>query len=572
MRPKEHLLSTIKRIDRRGFKAYNDIKGTYDFGYFALSVDHVQGDPFAAPSRVSVLVELTESGFDPSLFTTGIRNVAAADFITRTFHRAILNTAKGSRGMGKSGLVAINTPGQEVIKRNSCLIINNATKDTIEVRFVVGLPAAGRTILGHEAIAIFFDEIPVIVNKALSAKNVNVDDFLAHVNAVEDQKHLQGLLSEMGLSAFVANGSILPRRSGVDDRPLKTEVVPFKSPESLEVSVTLPHKGEVTGMGIVNGVTLIVGGGFHGKSTLLTAIERGVYPHIPGDGRELVATDPKAVKIRAEDGRYIEKVNISPFITNLPMGRDTNRFSTENASGSTSQAANIIEALEMRTCLLLIDEDTSATNFMIRDERMQELISKEMEPITPFVDKVGKLHKDNGVSTILVMGGSGDYFDVADTVIAMENYVPIDVSTKAQEIAKRHAASRTDEGGDNFGDITERTPNPASFNPSKGKRDVKIDAKGLKKILYGRLDIDLVGLAQLVEMSQTRAIGNIIHLYATQYATKGMTLHEGISLVINELEEKGLDMLVPYKVGNLAVPRVFEVAGAINRMRTLKVK
>lgn len=71
-------------------------------------------------------------------------------------------------------------------------------------------------------------------------------------------------------------------------------------------------------MGIPEGVTLIVGGGFHGKSTLLQALERGVYHHIAGDGREMVITRQDAVKVRAEDGRNIEKVNISAFINNLP--------------------------------------------------------------------------------------------------------------------------------------------------------------------------------------------------------------------------------------------------------------
>jgi predicted ABC-class ATPase len=336
--------------------------------------------------------------------------------------------------------------------------------------------------------------------------------------------------------------------------------------------VDLPHRGVVSGMGIPRGVTLIVGGGFHGKSTLLVALERGVYPHIPGDGRELVVTDPGAIKIRAEDGRSIERVNISPFINNLPFNRDTRAFSTDNASGSTSQAANIIESLEMGARTLLIDEDTSATNFMIRDERMQELISKEKEPITPFVDKVRKLHRDHGVSTVLVMGGSGDYFDVADTVIAMENYLPKDVTDRAAQIAERHRAARTDEGGKDFGEITVRTPLSDSFDPSRGKRDVKIDAKGLFKILYGRDDIDLSGMSQLVDESQTRAIGNIIHRYATRYASRGLTLPEGVREVYRDMEEHGLDDLMPYRTGNLAQPRIFEVAGAINRMRTLSVK
>ena len=160
-------------------------------------------------------------------------------------------------------------------------------------------------------------------------------------------------------------------------------------------------------------------------------MELGIYSHIPGDGREYVATDPKAVKIRAEDGRFVEKVNISPFIKSLPLLRDTLRFSTDNASGSTSQAANIMEALEMGARVLLIDEDTSATNFMIRDRRMQELVQKAHEPITPFIDKVRQLYQDQRVSTILVMGGSGDYFEAADTVIWMNNYRPFAVTRES---------------------------------------------------------------------------------------------------------------------------------------------
>ena len=247
-----------------------------------------------------------------------------------------------------------------------------------------------------------------------------LDRYEEVTRASVDQEKIRKWLSETGLVAFIADGSILPRRSGVDDRPLLVNPVPFYSPDELAVNVDLPHQGMVRGMGIPPGVTLIVGGGFHGKSTFLNALEVGVYNHIPGDGREYVITDRDSVKIRAENGRSIQKVNISSFITNLPLMRDTIRFSTENGSGSTSQAASIIEALESGARILLIDEDTSATNFMIRDERMQELVVKEKEPITPFVDKVHKLYRDFAVSTLLVMGGSGDYFDVADTVIMMD--------------------------------------------------------------------------------------------------------------------------------------------------------
>jgi predicted ABC-class ATPase len=314
-----------------------------------------------------------------------------------------------------------------------------------------------------------------------------------------------------------------------------------------------------------------VGGGFHGKSTLLHALERGVYAHIPGDGREYVATVPEACKIRAEDGRRIERVNITPFISNLPFGKDTAQFCTDNASGSTSQAANIVEAVEIGASLLLIDEDTSATNFMIRDERMQELVAKDKEPITPFVDKVRQLYHDYGVSTILVMGGSGDYFDVADTVIMMDAYRPRDVTRRSYEIIHKHKAVRQHEGGSHFGPVAERTPLATSFDASRGRRDVKIDVKGLHTLIYGTTTIDLSGLEQLVDASQTRAIGDIILYFSRHYAGQKFTLRQGLERLFADIQQHGLDLLSPRKPGNYAMPRMFEVAAAINRLRTLRI-
>lgn len=563
----EDLRRTINRIDGRGYKAYKDIKGEYDFGLYRLLIDHVQGDPFAAPSRVRVRLPVERTGFPQGLWGKRVRRIAFCDYLTRQFHRAIRRWTKGHRGMGKSGLVGIDVGGQEILERNAVLIDDQ----NLEVRFVVGLPAAGRTILGREALGIFFEEIPQVVEGSLFYRSVDQKGIQRHVDVAEDQGVLRDWLDERGLVAFVAEGSVLPRRSGVDDRPLEEGVIPLRAPFELELECKLPHRGKVKGMGIPQGVTLIVGGGFHGKSTLLNAIERGVYDHIPGDGREYVVTNRAAVKIRAEDGRRIEKVDISPFINNLPFGKDTVRFSTDNASGSTSQAANIMEALECGVQVLLIDEDTSATNFMVRDERMQKLVAKDKEPITPFVDKVRKLSADLGVSTILVMGGSGDYFDVADTVIMMDNYRSLCVTQQAKEVAGKHASRRRDEGGDAFGEVTPRRPLGASFDPSRGKREVKIDAKGLRTILYGTTNIDLSYLEQLVDMSQTRAIGLMIHYYSEKYLRRSRSLKEGVELVMKDVEERGLDCLLPYKVGNLAMPRTFEVMGAINRMRSLKV-
>lgn len=571
VKSKEELERVLARIDGKGYKAYKDIQGSYLFDTYTLHIDHVQGDPFAAPSRLRVRVDQRYARIPADFYSTPARRVACADFLTRAFARAIDRVAGGHRGTGKSGLIAIDRCGQEILERTAMVV----TSEYVEARFVLGLPARGRTVLGREARTMFFEELPAIVEASLFYKNLDSSALRRHVQAKEDQVYLREKLSEYNLVAFIANGSVLPRESGISDRPLRGEgVVTFVSPPELAVEITLPNAGPVQGMGIPQGVTLIVGGGYHGKSTLLRALERGVYDHIPGDGRELVVTLVTAVKIRAEDGRRVEKVDISPFINNLPNNQDTVNFSTPNASGSTSQAANIMEALEAGAKVLLMDEDTSATNFMIRDVRMQQLVAKEKEPITPFIDKVRQLWLELGVSTILVLGGSGDYFDVADTIIMMDAYRPRQVTELAREIARKFGTARRAEGGSRFGRVKERIPLPRGLEPIRGGK-VKVQARGLHSIQYGSWDIDLSGVEQLVDASQTRAIGEIIHYLAEHYVDGRTTLRQALEQVERDIEEKGLDVISPFygqNPGDFARPRLLEVAAAINRLRSLSVR
>jgi predicted ABC-class ATPase len=568
VRTKEDLRDTLRRIDGRGYKAYKDIEGVYNFGDFLLYVDRAQGDPFASPSNMRVRVGQKSAGFPGETYGNRSREIALRDFVTRAFFDASKKYGKGGRGTGKSGLLAIDRPGQEILDRTSVFV----DREFVEARFVMGLPAFGRRIEGRHAESMFFAELPQIVKNSLYYENLDREALSRHIECAEDADVLRGRLEELGLVAFVADGAILPRASGIDPLPLaEGRVVPFESPGSLKTSVDLPNRGTVSGMGLLRGVTLIVGGGYHGKSTLLKALEMGIYNHIPGDGRELVVTDPSAVKIRAEDGRRIQKVDISPFINNLPFGQETGSFSTEDASGSTSQAANTIEALEAGARVLLIDEDTSATNFMIRDHRMQELVSKDREPITPFIDKIQQLYRDRGVSTILVIGGSGDYFDVADCVVCMVEYEPLDVTGEARAIAEKHKAERKPEGGKHFGEITKRIPLAGSFDPSKGRKAVKISPKGLKTILFGMHPIDLSGIEQIVDTSQTRSIGEAIK-YAVKFMDGKRNLADIVDSVLKDIEAKGLDVLSPRPAGDFAAFRGWELAAAINRLRTLGVR
>lgn len=571
MKDYHSLRTKLAKIDGKGYKAYHEIEDSYDFGNFHFYIDHVQGDPFASPSKVRVRIAQKNAAFPSDLYQTRARRMGLCDYLARCFARAINRHSSGIRGTGKSGLIAIDSGKQEILER-SAVVVN---EDYVEARFVCGLPARGRTIMGKVAEKMFYQEIPAIVENSLFYSAVDHNELEEYVKLVEDQEYIRSSLAERGLVAFIANGSVLPRLSGISDRPLTgPSVIPFQSPPELELSFKVPNHGVITGMGIPQGVTLIVGGGYHGKSTLLRAIERGVYNHIPGDGREWVITIGDAVKIRAEDGRRVEKVDISPFINNLPFNQDTHRFSTENASGSTSQAANIIEALEMGCKLLLIDEDTSATNFMIRDARMQALVSKEKEPITPFVDKVRQLWKDFGVSSIIVIGGSGDYLDVADHVIMMDEYRPRNVTARAKAVTQMYQLKRIPEGGDRFGEVRSRIPLPQSFDPQRGRK-VRVGAKGLDTVQFGHYQIELDYVEQLVDVSQTRAIADIIYYAWKKYFDGRRTLAEVIDRVEQELDKYGLDVIAPFKderAGDYARPRRYEIAAAINRLRSLEVR
>ena len=567
MTNREHLRQLLLQLDGRGYKAYKEIKGSYTFTNFSLIIDRVQGDPFASPSQLRVQVPQSIADFPPNLYQTYSREIALRDYLTRQFDKEARDVSS-RRGTGKSGLIAIVQPGQAILERTSAFV----SDEIVEVRFVVGLPARGRNILGRQAVEMLCEDIPEIVDKALKYSSLDKKKIQQQVETLEDADWLRQQLPQQGLVAFIPDGAILPRRSGVDERPMLTDAVPFKSPATLQVEFTCPNRGLVTGMGIPAGVTLIVGGGYHGKSTLLKAIELGVYNHIPEDGRELVVTHPAAMKIRAEDGRSIAGVDISPFINQLPQDRSTRQFSTTNASGSTSQAANIMEALEAGAQLLLVDEDTAATNFMIRDRRMQQLIAKDKEPITPFIDKVRQLYTDYGVSTILVMGGSGDYFDVADTIIAMENFQPQDVTEKAKAIAQQHSTERTPEGGEQFGQITPRVPLPESIDPSRGQREVKLKVRDVDEVVFGTEEIDLSAVEQIVEAGQLRAIASAIVYAKGQYINGCRTLPEILNGVMADLESQGLDLLSNLPEGDFVLFRRFELAAALNRLRTLKVR
>ncbi|MGM8214801.1 ABC-ATPase domain-containing protein [Bacillaceae bacterium W0354] len=551
----KELKKLLQQMDSKSYGLYKKLKGSYHFSAYDLFVDYVQGDPFASPSKIRIVIPKNSVEVKREWIKTERRKIYVEDYMLRATHHAIRDEGKIVRGSGKSGLIYIDEPVQEILQRSAISISENK----IIICMSIGLPANGRRINGSEAEKLFFQAIPTILERSMFSLNMN--EVKQAIELADQHDAIREKMKEEGWVAFIANDSILPRQSGVSNKPLK-DAVPFKSPKENEVSFKIPHRNSlITGMAIKKGITLIIGGGFHGKSTLLEALELGVYDHVLGDGREYVFTDPNAVKIRAEDGRSVTKVDISSFISELPTGIKTSQFSTSNASGSTSQATNVVEALEAGASTLLIDEDTSATNFMIRDEVMQKLVRKE--PITPFVQRINQLTQQLDLSVVIVMGGSSDYIGLAEDVILMDEYVPVNITNHAKQMIDKKEREIHDTI-----DFDQRVINSKSIKQILGRKE-KAQAKGLKQIMLGKDIVDLTYIEQLVDVSQTTMIANMLK-YIALHDGENRTLVEWLNII-----EKNLGKFLNSEVnhpGNLARPRRFEIAQALNRIRGLRIE
>ena len=580
MKNSEELRQQLRSINRKSYPAYKGLKGLYHFGNYILSIDHVQGDPFASPSHVSIQISHRDTGFPVEYYKDTLTGTTLCDYLTRQFEKQVSQYSFRAKGSGKSGLLTVSHCGQEVFSRTACEI----TEKGITARFFVGFPANGRTINATELEKILFDFLPVCIQKSFFYSSLNAKELQNYIELAEDQEFIRQTLPAKNLCAFIADGSILPRESGISSRPMKASV-PFTSPDSLRISINLPHKGKITGMGIPKGITLIVGGGYHGKSTLLNALELGVYNHIPGDGREYVITDATAVKLRSEDGRFIKDVDISMFINDLPNKKDTRCFSTLDASGSTSQAAGITESMEAGSHLFLLDEDTSATNFMVRDAFMQQVIQREKEPITPFLERAEDLYKKAGISTILVAGSSGAFFHIADTIIQMDNYVPKDITASVKKLCSQYplpAVSVTDFQLPHSHRIMSRPAesskhlrhnsrgNHSDSGAAKPER-LKTRISGTDGFSLGRQEIDLRYTEQLIDAEQTAALGLLLK-YAVEHLADGRrTLPEIVQFLWKNLSLHGLSFFTEnQKIScGYATPRIQEIYACLNRYRGL---
>jgi predicted ABC-class ATPase len=570
METPNRLRSQLQGIDGKDYAAYQSLKGKHDFPRFELFIDQIPKDPYA-PAYTGIYrvrVNKSKAAFADDMMKPRVRGIAFRDFLARAFFRNCQKLSKGRRGTGNSGLITIAEPSQCILDRSSIVMGD----EYIEARFFVGLPSSGRKIVSSVANEMLFEELSAIVGASLFIENLDSEQIYRHVKTAEDAEYLRNSLSSKNLVAFVADEAILPRKSGVDERPLESgHVVPFRSPDSMRCEFQLPNRGRITGMGVEKGITLIVGGGYHGKSTLLRALESGVYNHIPNDGREFCVSLPDSVKVRASNGRYVANVDISSFLKDMPFQLDTTSFSTENASGSTSQASSISESIEAGVSTFFMDEDTCAANFMIRDRRMQELVSKQDEPITSFIDCVKPLYEQMGISTILVMGGSGDYFEVADRVIQMKEFRAYEVTGKAREVAQRNPTGRSDEFSHSLKNEPKRCPLGNTVDSRNEYGHVRISSGNANELVFGKTAIDLSDVEQLPERAQTKAIGLAFRAFQ-EHMNGTMSVREITAAVMRRMNEEGIDCLDSRLTGDIASFRQLELAATINRMRGLEFR
>jgi len=549
-------------------------------------------------------------------------HVAAQDYILRTFKpyldRLNEEIANRKRPAKENGKYYIYSPGGEVVKRN-CVYFKEVERKYYQLRGYGG----GKTYRMYIPDSFHPEEMPELHRPPEMCVNIMIQvqlprpdsefkkskrmltsmlpeavdwfalefDVYKLREAVElnkKQEEIRKWLRQSDCCAFIANGAILPRKG---NSPLPAEnAVPFQSPEQNEIEIC-----GLKGMGIKKGVTVITGGGYSGKSTLLDAISAGIYNHIKNDGREFVITDDTAVKISAEDGRSVKNANLSPFIKWLPNGGDASHFYTEHASGSTSQAANIIEAANFGAKLFLIDEDKSATNFMIRDDMMKELIKRE--PITPFTDRVRQLYGEAGISTILVVGGSGEYLSVADTVIMMDEFYALNATEQAKEIYKNakqtpaisnkiRESAPFQKGAfvDSFHVpsnqnwycerrlITEKFTSYPRESEEVYSGTERLEISDMGFIIIGDEKIDIRSLHNFISFAQITAVGYMLRYLEISCKEAVSDMQKMIDDLYIEIENKGIDFIYSNFFNCerwLDIPRKCELAAVINRMRQI---
>ena len=557
------LYQKIRTLNGKNYGLYKSLaEKSWDFGDFALEFIHVQGDPYAPPSRVVIKANLSMLGYASEWGGSFERRLALSDFLLRRLSKLVQE-----KYPGKDADILFDVAGPEMLVRNALWIDNGELRACMQVR----LPGEGRKIQAESAAEILTMVLPDLVSAGLYYSKSDEEAMQRHYRVLAERKEILSEIERRGLCAFVPNGAVLPRASGLSEMPLEG-AVPFVAPEEMAVTLNVCGR-EISGMGIPKGITVITGGAFHGKSTLLQALTRSVYPHIPGDGREGIVIDETALRVGVEDGRSVRGTDLSAFVRDLPGGVSTKNFNTLSASGSTSEAANLLEAMEAGATTFLIDEDSSAVNFLIRDMRVRKLLGDDREPLIPLTDRIREISAQ-GYSFILVAGACGDYLDLADNIVVMANY-KAECAKVTEPAAKVTGPAEATVAPLHRPFTAYMQPLQKSVRPASAvERQVKVKLSGDTLLQIGFLVSDTSRLNTLVDRQQRFGAGfmllNLLQNAASNNETpdgSSPSVAETIANLYEKIQNVGFRNLPQGMSREMSLPRVVDIACVAFRLR-----
>ncbi|MDF7807841.1 ABC-ATPase domain-containing protein [Pontiellaceae bacterium B12219] len=574
MKDKKEFYNLLAELDGQPFSGYQKLIGDFDFSRYVIKCAAINlEDEDAAHPVFSIRVPQTISEIPEYLFDTPVRRTAMEDLLLRRISDCISRIANYDQNGIARRHIQVSSPNQKILPRNALLL----TKEYIEVRIEITLPfqtiiVDGEPLVsidGEMAQQIFFEDLPEIVSNSLLYCNIDIAEADEHVNNMEDADRLRQYLGASGQVAFVAEGALVTRLTG-SDLPDYERMSPVEAADELLDEVEVPHSGAVRGFGIPNGLTLILGESNSGRVDLMDAIAQGIYNHVPGDGREHVVTVADAVSIRAEVGRSIQQVDISAFASELLDGGNAASYSTKSAGSFTSQAASTVEALEAGARVLLYDEHSSSSTFLSSDTRVASLLGKSSR--NTLAARARQMVDELGIS--MVVAGSSlvaEFIPIADKILKIENFCISDITEEAKALNIVAPAPVNDTVNLSTMLSRSRWVMPSSIDPSIGREDLVIETDEVDFLQFGRSLVDLDAVRQIADADQARAIGFVLYYAKLRYMDEGYPMREILDLVDRDLSNEGLNALVRDIRGDLARPRRYEVAAAINRLPAFRV-
>ena len=568
MKDRKEFYNILSEIDGKPFAEYERLLGDFDFARYVIKCMKIDAAHDAENPVFNIRIPQSIAELPGHLYDSPVRRTALEDYLTRNFCAVAGRIARFNESGWARRNIIIAEPGQKILPRTSVVV----TKEYIDVRVRIALPykvyVSGERLVDAEmARRVFFEDMPETVSSSIFCCNLNLAEVEDFVNGMEDADRIRQTLSTLGLVSFVGEGSLLAREQDTD-LPDYDQIAPFEVSEAAQTSIDVPNAGKVIGLGIPAGLTVVLGDAANGRKDFMSAIAAGVFNHIPGDGRETVITVSDAVQVATERGRSVQEVNITPFLSESESGNPAS-YSTRAADSFISQAAATIEALEVGARVLIVDENTSSSAFLTTDARVAGLLGAT--PRASLAQRARQMVDELGIS--IVIGGENlvaEYIPVADTVLKVEDFQVTNITEEAKAL---NLAVPPEAPAVNLSPMLGRSRwiMPSSIDAAVGSKDVVIEAIDLNAIRFGRSIIELDSVSQIADESQTLTLGLLLYYAKLRYMQEGYPLREMLDMIDRDLSSEGLGTISRELRGDLARPRRYELAAALNRLPTFRV-